>query len=71
MTRTNKGLDVILATDSTIRGITVCLTRKTTKSGNIRHGVVLENQYTGRHQLVGSFKGIAPAWAAYKGLRKA
>ena len=41
MTRTNKGLDVILTADSTIHGMTVCLTRKTTKRGNIRHGVVL------------------------------
>ena len=70
MTRTNKGLDVILTADSTIHGMTVCLTRKTTKRGNIRHGVVLENKHSGRHQLVGSFVGIAPAWAAYKGLRR-
>lgn len=71
MKRTEKGLDIIKTADSTIKGLTVCLTRKTTKNGNVRHGVVLENKHTGRHQLVGSFIGITPAWNAFKGLRRA
>lgn len=66
-----ENLTVVKTADSTIKGLTVCLTRKTTKNGNIRHGVVLENKHTGRHQLVGSFIGITPAWNAFKGLRRA
>ena len=69
MKRTNN-LTIVKTDDSTIKGLNVILTRKTTKSGNIRHGVVLENKRNGRHQLVGSFVGIAPAWDADKGLRK-
>lgn len=68
MTTTNKGLDIIKSEDSTIYGATVILTRKTTKSGKIRHGVVLEKN--GRHQLIGSFLGLSDAFKAYKALVK-
>ena len=71
MTRTNKGLDIVKTTDSTVNGRRVILTRKTTKSGEIRHGVVLESKRSGRHQKIGSFAGIAPAWKVYKALAEA
>lgn len=71
MTRTNKGLDIIKTADSTVNGRRVILTRKTIKSGEIRHGVVLESKRSGRHQKIGSFAGIAPAWKVYKALAEA
>ena len=66
MQKTNKGLEIVKSGDSTVHGCKVILTRKTTLSGKIRHGVVLEKH--GRHKLVGSFEGIAPAFKAYKAL---
>lgn len=69
MERTEKGLDIIARSESTVKGRTVLLTRKTNLAGEVRHGVVLESKNGRRHQKVGTFAGIAPAWAAYKGLR--
>ena len=71
MTTTNKGLDIIKTADSTVRGRRVILTRKTNKDGEIRHGVVLESKRSGRHQKVGTFAGIGPAWKVYKALARA
>lgn len=68
--RTNKGLEIIRSADSTIDGVRVVLTRKTNKAGEIRHGVVLENPVCGRHQKVGTFTSITPAFKAYKALCK-
>ena len=65
-----ENLTVVKIADSTVKGLNVILTRKTTKNGNVRHGVVLENKRNGRHQLVGSFIGITAAWNAFKGLRR-
>ena len=70
MTTTNKGLNIIKSADSTVRGRRVILTRKTNLAGEIRHGVVLESKRSGRHQKIGTFAGIAPAWKVYKALER-
>ena len=70
MLKTNSGLEIVKIADSMARGQRVLLTRKTTKGGNIRHGVVLEDKRTGRHWKIGSFLGIAPAFKAYKALAR-
>ena len=67
MKKTNKGLDII-AEASGIGNRKVCLTRKTNKAGEIRHGVVLVSKYSGRKFKVATFAGISPAWALYKTL---
>lgn len=67
MKKTNTGLEIIQSADSTVKGRRVILTRKTTKTGEIRHGVVLETRH-GRHQKIGSFAGLAPAFRVYKAL---
>ena len=69
MQKTNKGLEIIKSEKSIVRGSSVILTRKTTKSGKIRHGVVMEKR--GQHQLIGSFEGLAPAFKVYKSLVRA
>ena len=71
MTRTEKGLEIIRTTDSTVRGRRVILTRKTNKAGDVLHGVVLESKRSGRHQKIGTFSGIMPAWKVYKALARA
>ena len=68
MKKTNTGLEIIQSADSTVQGRRVILTRKTTKAGEIRHGVVLESTRSGRHQKIGSFAGLAPAFRVYKAL---
>ena len=70
MVKTNKGLEIVKSDKGIARGNKVILTRKTTMSGKIRHGVVLENRF-GMHHLVGSFEGIAPAFKVYKTLVRA
>ena len=69
MQKTNRGLEIVKSAESTVRGSKVILTRKTTMSGKIRHGVVMEDRH-GFHQLVGSFEGVAPAFKVYKALVK-
>ena len=69
MNKTNKGLEIVKTAESNVRGCKVILTRKTTKSGKIRHGVVMENRRG--HQLIGSYEGVAPAFKVYKALAKA
>ena len=64
MERTNSGLEIVKKGTNSL-GVEVSLTRKTTKGGNIRHGVVLTNHY-GMHTRLKSFLGIAPAFALYK-----
>lgn len=70
MERTEKGLEIIKTSDSTIKGKTVTLTRKTNKAGEIRHGVVLTNTRNGHHHRIGTFTEIAPAFKLYKSLAK-
>ena len=67
MERTNKGLEILKKSESTVTGCNVILTRKTNKAGEIRHGVVLESR-SGRHQKVGTFEGIEKAFRAFKAL---
>ena len=52
-------------------GFTVALTRKTVKSGNIRHAVVITNNRTGVRMRVKSFTTLAPAFALYKNMLNA
>lgn len=68
MKKTASGLEIIRNADSTIKGKTVALTRKTNKAGEIRHGVVLTNTRNGRHHRIGTFTKIAPAFKLYKSL---
>lgn len=51
-------------------GYEVLLTRRTTKSGNIRHGVVIK-PHMGRYTRLKSFLGIAPAFNLYKNMLNA
>ena len=62
---TDSGLVILKEARSTIHGQKVLLTRKTTKGGNIRHGVILESRDGRRHQKIGTFKGIKDAWKLY------
>ena len=70
MEKTKKGLFIVKKSESTVCGRNVALTRKTTLAGDVRYGVVLENRRNERHQKVGTFPGILPAWNVYKALRK-
>lgn len=70
MEKTNKGLCIIKKSESTVKGRDVVLTRKTNLAGNVLHGVVLKNRRNGRHQKIGTFAGILPAWKVYKALSK-
>ena len=67
MTKLASGLEIIKTEVNNI-GVEVALTRKTTKNGNIRHGVVITNPRTGVHMRLKSFLGIAPAFALYKSM---
>ena len=70
MKTTNKGLEIVKSAESTVNGQNVVLTRKTNKSGEIRHGVILESK-SGRHQKVGTFLGLSDAFKVYKALARA
>lgn len=70
MEKTKKGLYIIKKSESTVKGRNVILTCKTNLAGEILHGVVLENRRNGRHQKIGTFAGILPAWKIYKALAK-
>lgn len=70
MEKTKKGLYILKTAESTVRGRNVILTRKTNLAGDVLHGVVLENKRNGRHQKIGTFSGILPAWKVYKALAK-
>ena len=68
MEKTERGLEIIMTADSTVKGRRVILTRKTNKAGEIRHGVVMESVRTGGHRKIGTFAGLAPAFKVYKAL---
>lgn len=70
MEKTEKGLYIVKSADSTVRGRRVILTLKTNLAGDVLHGVVLESKRSGRHQKIGTFAGILPAWKVYKALAK-
>lgn len=69
--KTERGLEILKQSESTVKGKTVSLTRKTNKAGEIRHGVVLTNDRTGGHRRIGTFTELAPAFKLYKALAKA
>lgn len=66
MERTNSGLVIVKKENNDNLGFEVALTRKTTKSGNIRHAVVITNNKTGVRTRLKSFLGLGPAFALYK-----
>lgn len=68
MEKTKNGLYIVKKERSTVKGKDVVLTRKTNKAGEVLHGVVLESRRSGRHQKIGTFAGILPAWKVYKAL---
>ena len=70
MEKTKSGLYIIKKSESTVKGRDVVLTRKTNLAGEVLHGVVLESRRSGRHQKIGTFSGILPAWNVYKALEK-
>lgn len=64
--KTAHGTDIIRKEENTNLGYEVALTRKTTKGGNIRHGVVITNLRTGVRTRMKTFTSIAPAFNLYK-----
>ena len=64
------GTEIITKATNAANGYEVILTRRTTKSGNIRHGVVIK-PHLGRYTRVKSFLGIGPAFALYKNMLNA
>ena len=69
--KTAHGTDIIRKADNKTIGYEVALTRKTTKNGNIRHGVVITNIRTGVRTRMKTYLGIAPAFALYKNMLNA
>ena len=66
MEKTRSGLEIVKSEMNNNIGVKVSLTRKTTKSGKIRHGVVITNPRSGIHTRLKSFEGIGKAWELYK-----
>ena len=64
--KTLNGTEIIKKDVNHGLGYEVALTRRTTKSGNIRHGVVITNQRTGIRTRMKSYLGLAPAFKLYK-----
>lgn len=71
MERINSGLEIVKKETNDALGYEVALTRKTTKSGNIRHAVVITNLRTGVRTRLKSYLGIAPAFRLYKSMMEA
>ena len=66
MEKTYSGLEIVKKEVNNNLNAEIALTRKTTKSGNIRHAVVMTNLRTGRRMRLKSFLGISGAWTLYK-----
>ena len=66
MEKTRSGMEIIKSEINHNIGVKVSLTRKTTKSGKIRHAVVITNPRSGLHTRLKSFEGIGGAWELYK-----
>ena len=64
--KTMNGTDIIKKEENRKLGYEVALTRKTTKNGNIRHGVVITNLRTGIRTRMKTYRTIAPAFNLYK-----
>ena len=60
------GTEIIKKDTNHSLGYEVALTRRTTKNGNIRHGVVITNKRTGIRTRMKTYLGIAPAFKLYK-----
>ena len=69
--KTAHGTDIIKREENKALGYEVALTRKTTKNGNIRHGVVITNLRTGIRTRLRSYKTIEPAFNLYKTMLEA
>ena len=67
--KTTNGTEIIKKATAA-NGYEVLLTRRTTKSGNIRHGVVIK-PHMGRHTRLKSLLAIAPAFNLYKNILNA
>lgn len=64
--RTSNGTEIVKKDVNTALGYEVSLTRRTTKKGNIRHGVVITNLRTGIRTRMKTYTTIAPAFNLYK-----
>lgn len=70
MEKTKNGLVIVKKLGSIVRGHNVALTRKTTLTGEIRYGVVLENRRCRSYQKISTFTAILPAWKVFKALSR-
>ena len=64
--KTANGTDIIKAEQNAALGYEVALTRKTTKNGVIRHGVIITNLRTGIRTKLKTYTTLAPAFNLYK-----
>ncbi len=60
------GTDIIKKSRNIKLGYDVCLLRRTSKSGQIRHGVSIHNLKTDKWTRLKYYDGLAPAFALYK-----
>ena len=68
MKKNSNGTMIVKETKSTmLGGLYVLITRKITKNGNSRYGIVLEDKHRNTHKLVMSGK-LMDVWARYKAL---
>lgn len=68
MKKLNSGLVILRQESNRKLGIDVALTRKTLKSGIIRHGVVITDKRSGNRIRLRTPSGIGGAWKIYKGM---
>lgn len=68
--KTFNGTEIIKSGKNEVNGYEVFLTRRTTKNGNIRHGVVIK-PHLGRYTRIKSYLGIEPAFNLYKNMLNA
>ncbi len=66
--KTVHGTEIIKREENTAFGYEVALTRKTTKGGNVRHGVVITNLHTGIRTRLKTYRTLAPAFNLYKSM---
>ena len=68
--KTFNGTEIIKSGKNEASGYEVFLTRRTTKNGNIRHGVVIKPSL-GRYTKIKSYLGIGQAFTLYKNMLNA
>ena len=66
MEKTHSGLEIVKKDYCKNMRVLVSLTRKTTKNGEIKHGVVITNPRSGARTRLRTFDGIGGAWNLYK-----